>query len=740
MHKSHVLTTRVELSWEASPGYLDSYLVMLKNCAGDVVAKKSTESTRPTVLLDNPRTETVYEVVIWSVADGKISDPTTSKIQVEESNLRIRNLVVKDRGTTFVDLGWTRPVYSLVESYEVRLYSVQSKPVQTFKVNPDVTVLHMKILTPGQLFTFAFTSVLPTQCGEKERVQSEDISVRTMPSPPGPLNMHKSHVLTTRVELSWEASPGYLDSYLVMLKNCEGDIVAETSTESTLPTVLLDNPRTGAAYEVVLWAVADGTMSHPTTAIIRMKGSNVRNLVVKEMGTTFVMLEWTHPVYIIVESVEVRWYPVHSKSVQIRKFDPDETSLYIEDLTPGQLFKFDFTSVLLNQCGEEERVQSTDLLVRTMPSPPGQINMHKSHVLTTRVELSWEASPGYLDSYLVMLKNCAGDVVTKKSTESTRPSVVLDNPQTGTAYEVVIWAVADETISDPTTSKIQVEESNLRVRNLIVKERGTTFVMLEWTHPVYGSVESYEVRWYPVYSKSVQTRKVDPDQTSLHVEELTPGQLFKFIVTSVLPSHCGDEERVLSEDISVRTLEERPEPPFIDEKRSSTKSTSIELMTIKPLKDIWKHIIVRKPNDKSEVARFSSRKDTMLVDEEIDINTDYQIEIYVKTGGIQSKSQFVNMKTKDIRVSMPCLIGAIVGGTIAIGSLGTIGPMLAALGFGSGGITSGTIAAWLMSFGNVSAGSLFAILQSVGVVGLSVAAKATFIAVGLSAGCMVEVV
>ncbi|XP_021374577.1 uncharacterized protein LOC110463939 [Mizuhopecten yessoensis] len=182
-----------------------------------------------------------------------------------------------------------------------------------------------------------------------------------------------------------------------------------------------------------------------------------------------------------------------------------------------------------------------------------------------------------------------------------------------------------------------------------------------------------------------------------------------------------------------------PKPPFLDEEKSYTNSTSIQLMMIKTSEVIWKHIIISKTKDKREVVRLKSRNDIVLVDKELEADTDYQIEIYVKIGDKRSESQFVFMKTKDVKVSMPCLIGAITGGAIVVGGLAAFGPILAALGFGSGGIISGTMAAWLMSFGNISAGSLFAILQSIGVVGLSITVKAAFLAAGLSIGCMAEV-
>ncbi|EJD43196.1 hypothetical protein AURDEDRAFT_185646 [Auricularia subglabra TFB-10046 SS5] len=58
---------------------------------------------------------------------------------------------------------------------------------------------------------------------------------------------------------------------------------------------------------------------------------------------------------------------------------------------------------------------------------------------------------------------------------------------------------------------------------------------------------------------------------------------------------------------------------------------------------------------------------------------------------------------------------------LAIATPAVVGLVLAAVGFGAGGVAAGSLAAlWQSTIGNVAAGSLFAILQSVGAIGVGV--------------------
>ena len=75
-----------------------------------------------------------------------------------------------------------------------------------------------------------------------------------------------------------------------------------------------------------------------------------------------------------------------------------------------------------------------------------------------------------------------------------------------------------------------------------------------------------------------------------------------------------------------------------------------------------------------------------------------------------------------------------------IGVVVGIPAIIAALGFGAGGIGAGTFAAYLMSWwgGSVPAGGIVAILQSLGAKGLASFAMTTVGQALLAAGCLIR--
>ncbi|XP_021346320.1 tenascin-X-like [Mizuhopecten yessoensis] len=369
----------------------------------------------------------------------------------------------------------------------------------------------------------------------------------------------------------------------------------------------------------------------------------VTELHVTSKTETSVRLEWTKPVLIATR------YEVHiSSEMSDLAVDVDawtESSIDIDMLTSGVFYSFSVTSFVTSDDKQEIPRTSAIISILTKPSPPGPIDMHNSHVFQAHVELSWGASHGYLDSYHVVLKNCMGNVVTETTTESTHLTLPLGNPSTFTAYVVEIYALSGVERSDAQTQVIQMEESDLCIQDLHVTTQDTMSATLEWRHPAYTPVENYEVRWSPARSDQHDVLTVDPDWTWVSVDDLMPGQLYKFSVTSVFPTQCGEEKRVQSHDISVTT---RPAVPgMVDWIKSTVKSTSLNLHW-KASEGMVDAYIVEIADGSSFQAEYPTDGPSVLI-ENLEINTLYKVDIYAVSGNMMSERRTEEMKTKDIQ-------------------------------------------------------------------------------------------
>lgn len=82
-----------------------------------------------------------------------------------------------------------------------------------------------------------------------------------------------------------------------------------------------------------------------------------------------------------------------------------------------------------------------------------------------------------------------------------------------------------------------------------------------------------------------------------------------------------------------------------------------------------------------------------------------------------------------------CAVAAVAGVAVGVAAVAAAPVVLAAVGFGTGGVVAGSLAAGMQaSIGNVAAGSAFAVLQSWGAAGIPLFAQTIFGTAGASLG------
>ncbi|XP_060067716.1 receptor-type tyrosine-protein phosphatase eta-like [Ylistrum balloti] len=464
----------------------------------------------------------------------------------------------------------------------------------------------------------------------------------------------------------------------------------------------------------------------------------VKKLNVLSETETSVRLQWTQP------ELRAERYEVNIISTELyidEAFEVDawtKTSEILGRLTTGGQYLFSVTSFVTYEDGQESPLKSEEIKITMRPSAPGPIDKHKSLVSGAHVELIWEASPGYVESYSVVLKDCYGDVVTSVMTESTHLTISLDKHRLSTAYAVEICSLSHGEKSEPQTHTLRMKDSDLSIQDLLVTTQDSTSATLEWKHPVYIPVQRYEVHRSLAHSSEVNIIKIAANRMQHFVTDLMPGQAYRFKVISVLPMQCGKERIVQSQDVSVTT---RPAMPgMVDREKSTIKSTSMELIW-QASEGVVDRYIVKIASDSPFREEYETNTPSVVI-KNLEVNTRYQLDIYAVSGEVMSEHKTEVLKTKDIEVSWGCLTMAMATGSLAGIGVVSLAPILGAVGFGAAGIGKGTLAAaWMSSYGGtVASGSLFSFLQSLGVVGLGAAAKATIITSGIALGCIAEVV
>ncbi|XP_078076609.1 receptor-type tyrosine-protein phosphatase eta [Mustelus asterias] len=316
----------------------------------------------------------------------------------------------------------------------------------------------------------------------------QSIVTAEFPAKPGKIMV--TNVTNTSISLTWdrpEDMNGTQYNFSITYSPDEIGLKIEVVNFTTIPGLL-----PGTNYTIsVMTIIANGTKSEPVVANIFTMPNEVLNVMVVDVGTDFVFLNWTRP-------------PDYKNGYQymiLTEGNPNPTgengnitvrieNATIKGLTSGT--KYDFTITTVTADGT--RGDSVRKFSYTKPNPVRNIQIVS--VGTNSISLNWgepiEDRNEY--SYMVVTKKSDAPISDTRTTTVTMKNITVEGLISGINYNfAVITLAADGTSADSMTISSYTKPVQIPKENITVNNNGTIDKLIVSWPPPPGNVEKFFV-------------------------------------------------------------------------------------------------------------------------------------------------------------------------------------------------------------------------------------------------------
>ncbi|XP_033181904.1 receptor-type tyrosine-protein phosphatase beta-like isoform X31 [Anabas testudineus] len=501
-------TSYVFLNWTEPVGNSSFYIVQWTD--GNVSQNLSVTETH--VNISGLTAGVQYTFSVMAVAGDNETLSNVTQISQYTKPEVVRNLIVTEITTSSVFLNWTEPVGNS------SFYIVQWTDGNVSQ-NLSVTETHVNIsgLTAGVQYTFNVIAV----AGDNQS-QSEATQISHYTKPEVVQNLTVTEITTSSVLLNWTEAEGNCAFYTVQWTN-ETDSWSINVTETH---VNISGLTAGVQYTFSVIAVAGDNQSQSEVTQISQytKPEVVRNLIVTEITTSSVFLNWTEPVgnssfYI------VQWTDGNVS----QNLNVTETHVNISGLTAGVQYTFSVIAVAGDNQSQSEKMTQ----ISHYTKPEVVQNLTVTEITTSSVLLNWTEAEGNCAFYTVQWTN----ETDSWSINVTETHVNISGLTAGVQYTFSVIAVAGDNQSQSEVTQISQYTKPEVVRNLIVTEITTSSVFLNWTEPV-GNSSFYIVQW----TDGNVSQNLSVTETHVNISGLTAGVQYAFSVIAVAGDNQSQSE------------------------------------------------------------------------------------------------------------------------------------------------------------------------------------------------------
>ncbi|XP_016413197.1 receptor-type tyrosine-protein phosphatase eta-like isoform X8 [Sinocyclocheilus rhinocerous] len=323
-------------------------------------------------------------------------------------------------------------------------------------------------------------------------------------------NLTVTEITTSSVFLIWEEPVGNRSFFKIQWAD---DKTSGNST-TTNTSYNITGLTAGVNYTFIITAVAADKSTEGESVVTSKytKPDVIMNLTAADI-TSSVLLNWTKP------NGQSSHYRVEYENNSVTT---ENTSIEINDLTPGAQYTFRVFAVAADHVTEGRANQ-----ISLYTKPDVIRNLRVSEITTSSVFLTWEGPAGNRDFFKVNWT----DEKTSNRVTTNNPWYNITDLTAGVNYTFIITAVA----ADKSTEGESVVTSKYTkpdvIMNLTAADITTSSVLLNWTKP-NGQSSRYRVEY--------ESNSVTAENTSIEINDLTPGAQYTFRVFAVAADHVTE--------------------------------------------------------------------------------------------------------------------------------------------------------------------------------------------------------
>ncbi|XP_030645845.1 receptor-type tyrosine-protein phosphatase beta [Chanos chanos] len=510
LHIRHVDETSLSALWNHSPEPRDGYTVELYEGNSTTASKTRTLSRDMRECTFNVLTPgRLYRIVVTTTSGELRSSASVTGRTVP---LEVRHLRLSNHGSTnSLQASWERPGMDLdMDSYHLLLLH-NNKLILNRTVPANATASHLPNLQPGASYRLLVSTVSEGQ--ESKQAVAEG---RTVPAAVGNVTV-SNNGRPDFLSVSWEAAPGEVDSYLVMLKDREKTVhtlaVSKASSECMFNSLV-----PGRLYSISI-TTRSGSYENHTAVRGRTQPATVQSpTAIHSARDDFLKVYWRHA------EGDFDDYHVMIKHnntlLQNKTVNRSLNECVFSSLVPGRLY----TVTVSTRSGQYESSVSTD--GRTFPAAVRALALADRS--TTGLRLTWASAMGDVDHYKVQLlfnDTCVFEATVGNEAQEQRFSLLTP----GRLYKMVV-----STFSGPyqRTQFIEGRTIPSQVMGLHIGPGSSIGALKASWSPGKGDVDSYTVELFQG-SHLLETKRVPKHVTEADFQNLQPGQLYTVTMQSV---------------------------------------------------------------------------------------------------------------------------------------------------------------------------------------------------------------
>ncbi|XP_041054370.1 receptor-type tyrosine-protein phosphatase eta isoform X1 [Carcharodon carcharias] len=440
-------------------------------------------------------------------------------IITDESLAKPGEIMVTNITNSSISLSWDRPADMNGTEYNFSItYRPSNQTDSKLEVVNFTTIIG---LLSGTNYTITVATVIDNE------TKSESVVTTVFTKPNVVTNLSLVNRNTTSVTLSWVHPSDHKPEYRYRVETT-GDPSSNITVADESITVAQLNPGTNYTFRVFTLA-ADETSADPATVSLTTEPNEVLNLMVVNVGTNFVTLNWTRP----PDYKDGYQYIVLTKRNTTPTGDYRNTTVRsenatIKELTSGTMYSFTITTLTADGTRGGPVIEFN--YTKPVQIPPENITVNNNST-TDKLIVSWAPPPGNVETFFVIVQGVEG-FKNQTSTNSTS-SVTFTNLRPGREYNIsVITNSGPFNVTSASVRGITVPSTP---GNISVTNFSTNSISLNWGAP--ADMDDGHYAFNVTYHNGSTTEYMTENTTATTISNLTSGTNYTISVATIGPGN-----------------------------------------------------------------------------------------------------------------------------------------------------------------------------------------------------------
>ncbi|XP_069093348.1 tenascin-X isoform X12 [Pleurodeles waltl] len=519
---SDITKDSLQLSWAVEDGSFGSFLIQYRDADGT-----------PTVLIVDGDFRTArivglkpakkYKFNIYGVSGERRTKALATEATTappEKANThppRLGEFFVSDITKDSLQLTWT------VEDGDFDSFVIQYR---------DTDGQTQELVVEGDLHTTTVTGLLPSRkyefnlYGISRNRRTKPISTEATTAFPEAVgqqaamldDLYLSDMGPHTVHLSWDASEGAFDSFLIQYADSKGvSPKGEMVMAGNARTAMIEGLEPNTEYTFTLSGLHRGQKRANLSTVgrtTRLDLESPRNLEFRNIKETSFMVIWTRPT-MPIDTFKVSYQLADGGEPQSLSVDGKATKVPLKGLTPGARYEVNVMSIR----GFEESEPLTGYVTTV---PDGPTDLRAINITETSALLLWRPALAYVDTYVVTFSAHNVPEVTKLLSGNTA-ELQLRGLNINTEYTATIHSTKGSNRSSPAITTFTTSAD--APRDLVASRVTPRSAVLSWT-PAQAVPTGY-VLTYETASGETKEIQLEASATSYTLSELIPSSQYR---------------------------------------------------------------------------------------------------------------------------------------------------------------------------------------------------------------------